>query len=660
MAASSRPSSTPLARRRWHSWRWPTALLLTLAVLLPALTAAPPARAAGPTFTVNSLLDEPDAAIPDAVCWSTPSGKCTLRAAIEQAEWFGAATILLPAGTYVLTRGQLDVKVLIELRGAGAAATIVDGNGANPACYPAGALSCRVFDMKTGSTLIASGLTVRNGKAGVGEAGHYHGGAIHNHGRLELRDVVVSDSVVPAPFWGGGGITTAGGASAALEQVTLSGNRAQANGGGIENLGGLSLINATLSGNTAAEKGGGVWHNGGAFSAINSATIAGNAASAGGGGGLARGGGVPLYVSKTILAGNTGGNCADGSTPPITSLGYNLSSDATCPLAATGDRTSADPQLGPLQDNGGQTPTRKPAPTSPAVNAIPLPCGGTDQRGVGRPQGAGCDIGAVELVLHTLALSAGAGGSATGGGSYPAGSVATLTATPDPGYVFTGWTVDGQFAGWASPLTLTMNGNRTVAATFAARPSFPDVPEGHPAYEAISQLAARGVIRGYQDGRFGPRDSTLRAQMAALIARAMGWDAEDHGNPFPDRGPVDGDLWRNVGTLAYYNVARGYQDGKYRPTNPVLYAQTISFITRAMVTKGYWAQQPDNPALYANVPAASGHREDIATYYTHAGALPGTNPAAPWQAWDQPSTRGWFAQALWQALNSHFGVDRVD
>src|SRR3712207_7096579 len=46
----------------------------------------------------------------------------------------------------------------------------------------------------------------------------------------------------------------------------------------------------------------------------------------------------------------------------------------------------------------------------------------------------------------------------------------------------------------------------------------------------------------------------------------------------------------------------------------VLNAQVISFITRAMVTKGYWQAQPDNPTLYPDVPAASGHRTDLATY----------------------------------------------
>ncbi len=173
----------------------------------------------------------------------------------------------------------------------------------------------------------------------------------------------------------------------------------------------------------------------------------------------------------------------------------------------------------------------------------------------------------------------------------------------------------------------------------------------------MTQLAARGVIRGYGDGRFGPDDIALRAQMAALICRGMGWDEEDRGTPFTDRGQVDADLWRNVGALAFRGVARGYGDGTYRPTSEVLQSQVISFITRAMIAKGYWTAQPDDPALYPNVPAASGHRQDLATFVRYAGALPGTAANGAWADWDRAATRGWFARVLWQSLNSHFTTD---
>jgi hypothetical protein len=200
---------------------------------------------------------------------------------------------------------------------------------------------------------------------------------------------------------------------------------------------------------------------------------------------------------------------------------------------------------------------------------------------------------------------------------------------------------------------LLLVGGFAGATPVARAADFCDVGPGSPYYEAVMALAERGIVRGYADGCFGPEDTTLRAQMAGFIARAAGWDDEDHGNPFIDRGPVDADLWRNVGALAHYDVARGYGDGTFAPTAEVLRAQTISFITRAMVAAGYWEPQPDDPRLYPNVPAASGHRADLVTYVRASGPLPGAAAVnADWTGWDGPATRGWFALAEYQALRS--------
>ncbi len=244
-------------------------------------------------------------------------------------------------------------------------------------------------------------------------------------------------------------------------------------------------------------------------------------------------------------------------------------------------------------------------------------------------------------------------------GKYPAGTVLTLRATAQPNYIFIGWILNGQKVGWANPLTVTVMGDVNAEAQFAPRPNFDDTA-GSPYLTAIRELSGRGIIRGYGDGNFGPSDFILRAQMAALIARAMEWDLEDHGNKFSDRNGVDANLWRNVGTLAFYGVARGYRDDTYDPTGRVLHAQTISFITRAMVAKGFWETQDDNGAIYPNVPADSGHRQDIVTYVFYVGALPGTSSAnSSFTNWNQATPREWFAESLWRALNSYSGVDRV-
>jgi subtilisin family serine protease len=247
-----------------------------------------------------------------------------------------------------------------------------------------------------------------------------------------------------------------------------------------------------------------------------------------------------------------------------------------------------------------------------------------------------------------------------GDSPYPVGTPLTLTAATNSDYIFTGWTIDGAFEGWANPLTLTMGEEHTVVANFARRKHFTDLPPGPPPYEAISQLAARLIILGYGNGTFGPSDTTQRAQMAALVARAMGWDREDWGNPFSDGNGIDPNLWRNVGTLAHYGVARGYGDGTFGTFDTVLQAQVISFITRGMVAQGRWvAETTDDLTLYPNVPASTGHRLDLVTYYRNAGAVPGTVATGPWSDWDTPSTRGWFAEALWLAIDSYFNVDRV-
>ncbi|MEJ8672811.1 choice-of-anchor Q domain-containing protein [Streptomyces sp. MS1.AVA.1] len=76
-------------------------------------------------------------------------------------------------------------------------------------------------------------------------------------------------------------------------------------------------------------------------------------------------------------------------------MGHNIDSDGSCRLTAAGDLPSRDPLVGPLADNGGPTDTVALLPGSLALDAADG-CPATDQRGVARPQGAACDIGAYE------------------------------------------------------------------------------------------------------------------------------------------------------------------------------------------------------------------------------------------------------------------------
>jgi hypothetical protein len=109
-----------------------------------------------------------------------------------------------------------------------------------------------------------------------------------------------------------------------------------------------------------------------------------------------------VRLLNTIIAGNTSsagpGNC-NVQDMIIESRGHNLDSDGSCFLSAAGDLPNRDALLGPLFDNGGPTETQALQAGSPAIDAAAVDgCPQHDQRGVVRPQGAACDIGAYELV----------------------------------------------------------------------------------------------------------------------------------------------------------------------------------------------------------------------------------------------------------------------
>ena len=109
--------------------------------------------------------------------------------------------------------------------------------------------------------------------------------------------------------------------------------------------------------------------------------------------------------SLTIRNSIVDGVCETNDTSVITSNGYNIESPGnTCGFDQTGDQsgiTEVQLNLGELADNGGSTMTHalltKPT-VSVAIDAIPADsCGvDSDQRGVGRPQGDACDVGAFE------------------------------------------------------------------------------------------------------------------------------------------------------------------------------------------------------------------------------------------------------------------------
>lgn len=323
------------------------------------------------------------------------------------------------AGQTITLGSELSVQGDVTLEGADA-----------PGLALSGADAARVLVVEAGASATLRDLTVRDGY------GYQLGGAIIVSGKLLLERVTVEGSNVNGElqFWqGGGGIYVSGGATLTLrdstvrnnsttgadgggvygftgsllivERSAIVGNTAGNVGGGLRTLGDAEIENSTLSGNSSvAWHGGAIFHTDGLLT-LRHSTVAANSAPGGTAGGIFVGTfsnvGARAELLGSVVGGNSGEQCFRGFFGPgpvsITSLGGNLASDTSCVLAEADDQAGAEPGIGPLADNGGFTPTHALLAGSAALDAAAAAtCPATDQRGVTRPQGAGCDRGAFE------------------------------------------------------------------------------------------------------------------------------------------------------------------------------------------------------------------------------------------------------------------------
>lgn len=224
---------------------------------------------AGLTLQVTTALDKVDAG----------DSKLSLREAITKANnHVGRDSIILPAGTFKVLglgddanlTGDFDVTDSVTIRGAGAAATIIDGRHLDRAFH--------VFGTGPGSINVTlQRLAIRNGQA------NYGGGVLFGNANLK-----VLDSVITA-------------------------NQATENGAGISNAlapatGSLKLIRTTVSGNVAGGSGGGIYLQSAALS-LKQCKVRLNNANVDGGG---LGGGGTWHLNKSKVSGNTAGNEGGG------------------------------------------------------------------------------------------------------------------------------------------------------------------------------------------------------------------------------------------------------------------------------------------------------------------------------------------------------------
>jgi predicted outer membrane repeat protein len=350
--------------------------------------AFPAAGFAQSPYTVTRFDDPPS----PGDC--TPTD-CTLRAALSTFET--EVEVRLPTGQDYVLGSQLPLgqvqTVTIRAIGSGLATIRLD-----PTVEPD-----RVISAGTGMTLQLIRLRIAGGRS------EDQGGGIEvNTGAtLRMTDSEVVGNTAPS----GGGIWSAG--TLLLDRTTVAGNEATGDvselglGGGIAiGAGGATLTNATVSGNRA-DQGGGI-HTTQSMT-LQNVSLVGNTVpaptTAQNGGALFQqfpaGSGRQVTARNTLIARNVDGSCGGTALFPLDSNNglldeLNRTPGPSCNADTVDNFLVANAMVAPtLALNGGLTRTHALLAGSPAINAG-ANCLATDQRGIARPQGARCDIGAYE------------------------------------------------------------------------------------------------------------------------------------------------------------------------------------------------------------------------------------------------------------------------
>jgi hypothetical protein len=274
--------------------------------------------------------------------------------------------------------------------------TLIDSTlRGNTSSGSGGAISTAGDGSGTGSWLALTNCALTDNQAA--DSG---GGILNNGWSLTVTGCTLSGNRAAT----GGGIRNGAG-NLFITDTTVAGNSAEGNGGGIVSYNyfwhhydydrgsNLYVTNSTFAGNTAGDVGGAffTYDNDALTLVAQNVTISGNSAGTAGGG--VAGGGVALRDS--IVAGNSSATDPNISVFSLHNNGHNL--------------IDIDPQLFPLGNYGGPTPTMPPLPGSPAIDAAgnPSDAPATDQRGLPRISGPAMDIGAVEIQPVAIILANG-------------------------------------------------------------------------------------------------------------------------------------------------------------------------------------------------------------------------------------------------------------
>lgn len=167
------------------------------------------------------------------------------------------------------------------------------------------------------------------------------------------------------------------------------------------------------------------------------------------------------------------------------------------------------------------------------------------------------------------------------------------------------------------PVALALSMAITTVPAFAAV-EIPGDIAGTGYEAAVSRLLEEGIVSGYKDGTFRPENSVTRAEVCAMIIKAGGQSAVADGaaDTFSD---LSGSAWAAdfINAASDAGIVSGYKDGTFRPKNNITYNELSSMLVKAAgvsskdITGGW-------PAGYIDKATELGAFENTVTYETAA------------------------------------------
>ncbi len=334
-------------------------------------------------FVVASDPGDSDDANPGNGICADSQGRCSLRAAVQEANALGGARrIALSPSTYRVDQGAIEISGDIEIIGVGVGLSEIVSDGPH-----------RLLSVLSGASLHLGDVSL-SGTEEVPAAG----GLLHNESTLIIVDAMLQNGHASS----GGALYNASGATLELHRVALVGNRASGAGfgGAITNFGDAELENVLLTGNSA-NVGGAIYSTPLSASAgltLNHCTVVGNRSSSVGPAlfNSAFTSAPMATLSNTILADNLANQEPTECWSQMLSAGGNIINDSLdlCSFSTQpGDQIGVAPRLEAYTGDGSALPAVQPGADSPALAAAVGDCPETDLRGVANTT-LPCDIGA--------------------------------------------------------------------------------------------------------------------------------------------------------------------------------------------------------------------------------------------------------------------------